>query len=137
MQTEMILIKIEDDNTLSFGNFSADTKQKLTDFMFEDNSYNIRAYKESMRLTKHQELLLETVPGANIHHFNKENLEVHFGITGFTNTNITIQLQADTIYRVTVGKDKLGSLNSGISGKINFSVDLTDGKEQVVRVEKA
>lgn len=138
--THELNIKIEDDNTLSFGNFTADVKQKTEGFMFEGNSYNVKTYKESTRLTKNKELLLETVPGANIHHFHKEDLEAVFGITGASaNTMVTVQLQEDTIYRISTGngKNKLGSMSSGVSGKLSFSLDLSDGKEQVVRLEKA
>lgn len=136
MQMTETLIR-EEDNTLSFGNFESKTKQKFEGFMFEGNSYNVKTYSESTRLTKNKELLLETVPGSNIHHFHKEDLEAAFGITGFTNTTITVQLQEDTIYRISAGKNKLGSMSSGLSGKLSFSLDLSDGKEQIVRLEKA
>lgn len=137
MTQETNIIKIGTDNTLTFGDFQSDTKQKFENFLFEGNSYNIRTYKETTRLTKNKELLLETVPGSLVHNFHKEAGEAIFDIQSFADTNITVQLEPDTIYRVTAGKNKLGSLSSGISGKLSFALDLTDGKSQTVRLEKA
>ena len=131
------IITLEPDNTISFGNYHSDNKLKHENFQFEGNSYNIRTYKETTRLTKNKELLVETVPGSFVHNFHKENGQAFFGITSFANTNITVQLEEDTIYRISAGKHRMGSMSSGVSGKLSFALDLSDGKEQIVRIEKA
>ncbi|MCL1924959.1 MAG: endosialidase [Defluviitaleaceae bacterium] len=126
------------DGLLSFGNHEAEKKEKVEGFKHGENIYKVSTYKEATRLEKNEELVLETVPGTTIHDFNKKDdlSYVSFGIEGFPNsTIITVQLEEDSIYRITAGKDSLGSMKSNISGKIKFSVDLKTPKHIVI--EKA
>ena len=38
------LIRTEEDNTLSFGNYEFDTKQKLSDFEYEGDLYKVKNF---------------------------------------------------------------------------------------------
>lgn len=130
-------IRIESDKTLSFGNFQSDTKQKIDNFMFAKDIYNLRTYKQVTKLEKNEEFLLETNPGSAINNFFKQNKDqVSFTVEGFANTIITLQLNEDTLYRVSSGKANLGNTKSNSSGKVKFSIDLSNGKPQNVLVEK-
>ena len=130
------VIRVEDNGTLSFGNFEAKDKQKADDFLLNGNTYSVRTYKDVTRIEKNKELLMETIPGAAIHNFHKDESGVNFTVEGFTNTNITVQLNNDTLYRITCGKSKLGSVKSNLSGKMSFSLDISDKKPQNVTIEK-
>lgn len=128
-------IKVEENGTLSFGNFTIKEKQKVDDFVYDNNTYSLRTYNKATKLEKNQELLLETTPGAVVHNFYKENKDsVTFDIIGTTDTIVTLQLESDTLYRVTSGKNNLGSMLSNSAGKVKFSVELGDGRTQSVSV---
>lgn len=123
---------------LNFGNHNSKTKEKVEGFVYENNKYKVSSYNEATRLEKNEELVLETVPGTTIHDFEKKEDKgfLSFSVEGFpTSTIITAQLEEDAIYRVTVGKDSLGSMKSNVSGKVKFSIDLTTPKHIVI--EKA
>ena len=129
-------IQVQEDNTLSFGDYQTTTKQKTDNFLFEGNTYSLRTYNEATRLEKNEEFLLETNPGTTIHNFyKKEKEEVSFAAEGYKDTNITVQLTAETLYRITAGTTKLGSSKSNSAGKLKFSVDLTSGKPVHILVE--
>ncbi|MCL2610124.1 MAG: endosialidase [Defluviitaleaceae bacterium] len=128
---------IEEDGTLGFGNHEAEKKQKVEGFQYKGNTYKVSTYQEATRLEKNDELVLETVPGATLHNFNKaEDLSrISFSIEGFPkSTIVTAQLEENEIYRITSGKNTLGNMKSNISGKVKFSVDLT--KPTHVIIEK-
>lgn len=133
----MTLITIKD-GKLDFGNHASTKKEKVEGFMHEGNKYKVSSYNEATRLEKNEELVLETVPGTTIHDFEKSEDKgfLSFSVEGFpTSTIITAQLEEDSIYRVTAGKDSLGSMKSNVSGKVKFSVDLSNPKHIVI--EKA
>ncbi|MCL1995622.1 MAG: endosialidase [Defluviitaleaceae bacterium] len=129
-------IQVQEDNTISFGDYQTTVKQKVDGFLFEGNSYSLRTYNEATRLEKNDEFLIETNPGTAIHNFyKKEKDEVVFVAEGYKSTNITVQLTAETLYRITAGKTKLGSMKSNSAGKLKFSVDLSNGKPLEILIE--
>ena len=129
------LIKLESDGTISFGDYTADTKKKVPDFKVNDDVYYVKTFNEITRLEKNGKLLLETVPGSAVHNFSiNENL-VSFSIEGKDDIQITMELEPESEYRV-VGDDfNIGSVNSGAYGKVSFSVE-ANGNEKAVKVEK-
>ena len=138
MVTDSIMgIQVEENNTLSFGNFLTKDKQKINDFFVENDTYSLRTYDQATKLEKNTELALETVPGTAIHNFYKPNKEaVSFHVQGYASTIITIGLEPNTLYRIKSSKQNLGSMASNSSGKVKFSLDLSNGKPQAISVEK-
>lgn len=129
------IIRIEDDNSISFGNYHTTGKQKLDNFQFGGNIYKVKTHNEVTRIKKDGELLLETVPGSTIHNFNKSEKEISFTIEGYENTNVILQLESNTAYRITANNQNLGSTKSNLSGKISFSLNLTNS-DQNITIEK-
>ena len=132
------LIRVNDDTTLSFGNHEATQKQKMDDFIHGEDIFRVRTHNEITRVQKNGELLIEAVPGATIHNFDKDDEQSHvfFLLEGLCNTNVTVQLKSDTAYQITCGKNKLGSMISNLSGKISFSVDLAGDRTQKITIEE-
>ena len=129
------LIKLESDGTISFGDYTADTKKKVPDFKVNDDVYYVKTFNEITRLEKNGKLLLETVPGSAVHKFSiNENL-VSFSIEGKDDIQITMELEPESEYRVVVDDFNIGSVNSGAYGKVSFSVE-ANGSEKAVKVEK-
>ncbi len=129
------ILKINDDNTLSFGNYKIKEKQKIGDFPFNNDIYKCKTHTDITRLEKNDVLLLETVPGATVHNLNVTEEAVIFNIEGNGDTKITVELEENTKYNVTVDGENLGVENTGISGKLSFSHELLNTAVEV-KIEK-
>lgn len=129
------IIRIEDDNTLSFGDYSTKEKQKVENFTFDNNTYKVKTHNQITRIEENGELLLETVPGSTIHNFYKDEKVISFSIEGFENTSIIMELERDAAYRITVNNNNIGSTKSNLYGKINFSLNLSISKQNI-NIEK-
>ena len=128
-------LRLEADKTLSFGNYIVKEKQKITDFEVDGDIYKIRTHNEVTRLSKNGKLLLETVPGAAVHNLKVTEKLTTFSIEGFEDTSVTLELESDTNYSIYVNDVNIDKLKTGLSGKINFSIDL-NSEPQTVKIEK-
>ena len=69
------LIRLEDDNSLSFGNYLMDTKKKVIDFEVDGDLYKVKTYNKITKLEKNGILLYESVPN-NGHNFTMNEKQV-------------------------------------------------------------
>ena len=129
------LIRLEDNGTLSFSEYTSDTKKKVPDFNVNGDVYYVKTYSEITRLEKNGRLLLESVPGSAIHNFTENKSLVSFSIEGIGDIQITMELEPENEYRVVVDDFNIGSVNSGLSGKVSFSVE-ANGTSKNVKLEK-
>lgn len=129
------VIRIESDNTLSFGNYEADAKLKVDDFEVSGDLYQVRTHKDVTRITKNSALLLETVPGAAVHNMKVTDKVTSFSADGIGNTQFTLELEPDANYKVIVDDVNIGKIKSSVSGKLIFSAEL-NANPQSVKIEK-
>jgi len=129
-------IQIEKDNSLSFGNYQSEEKIKINDFEHLGDNYVLRTSKEMNRLQKNGGLLIESIPGSSIHYFNAGDEKIVFDAYGFKSTQITLELEPNTKYRIVIDDVVIdGSVTSNSSGKISFSTNLNEGKHNIL-IEK-
>ncbi len=128
-------LRLESDNTLSFGNYSTREKQKVDGFEVGGDVYKVKTHDGITRLEKNAMLLFESVPGSAVHHFKMNEKAVAFAISGFEDTQITLELEPETEYKILIDQVNVGSMKSHFSGKVNFSIELKDALQNVV-VEK-
>lgn len=128
-------IRLEQDGTISFGNYLADAKIKVENFEVNGDIYKIRTHKDVTRLSKNTLLLLETVPGATVHNLSVNEKLTTFSVEGKGGTQITLELESDTNYSIYVDDVNIGKIKTSISGKISFSVDLNE-RPQSIKIEK-
>ena len=129
------LIRVEDNGSLSFGNYMVESKKKVVDFEVNGDLYYVKTYNEITRLEKNGKLLLEAVPGATIHNFEMDGKNVSFKVEGTDDIQITMELEPEQEYKLIVDDMLVGKMESNIAGKINFSVEL--GKNTAdVKIEK-
>lgn len=128
-------LRLENDKTLSFGNYIVKEKQKVVDFDVDGDIYKIRTHNEVTRLSKNGKLLLETVPGATVHNLKVTDKLTTFSIEGFEDTLVTLELDSDANYSIYVNDVNIDKVKTGLSGKINFSVELNSQPQQV-KIEK-
>lgn len=129
------LIRQEDNGTISFGNHLMDEKKKVLDFEVNGDLYKIKTFKEITKLEKNGKMLLETVPGATVHNFAVNERGASFTVEGEEDTQITMELEPDTEYKILIDDVNVGKMKTNLAGKVNFSVEL--GKDTPsVAIEK-
>jgi len=109
---------------LSFGNYLSYDKQKVSNFESDGNMYNVGTHRLVTRLEKNNGLLLEAVPGATVHDLEISDNTVEFSIEGFDSTQITMELEGATEYKIDVDNLQAGVTTSSKSGKLCFSLEL-------------
>ena len=120
------LIRVEEDGTLSFGNYQLKEKTKVLDFEVDGRLYKAKSFDEVTKLKRDGALVYESLPGTAVHHFKVTDKEVSFGVEGVAATQITLELQADTEYKLLIDDVLVDHVKTTKSGKLNFSVDAND-----------
>nr|WP_027872138.1 hypothetical protein [[Eubacterium] cellulosolvens] len=128
------LLRAENDGTLSFGDFELNEKKKLADFEFEGNVYKVKTYKEITKLECNEMFVYESVPGTAVTGFSETDKGMSFGVEGVQDAQITLGVEEDTKYQVLLDGVNVGDIETNISGKLTFGVELSAGKAIDVKV---
>lgn len=126
------LIRVEKQGYLSFGDYLADSKKKIQDFEVDGDMYQLKTYSEVTRLEKNGRLLYESVPGTTVYDFYLDDKELHFVVEGVEDAQITVELEAEQEYKIYVEQVQIGKMKSNLAGKLNLSVDFSNGKQKVL-----
>lgn len=84
----------------------------------------IKTFKEITKLEKNGKMLLETVPGATVHNFTVNERGAEFTVEGLEDTQITMELEPDTEYKILIDDVNVGKMKTNLAGKVTFSVEL-------------
>ena len=126
------LICKEADGKLSFGNYILGTKSKVEDFAHEGDVYKVKTFKEITKLERNSAFVYESVPDSTVMEFETTPNITSFDIYGFGDTQITIGLEEDTEYEVYVDDVSIGGMKTNLSGKLIFSVELSENGSKVL-----
>lgn len=129
------LIRLEENGTLSFGNYLMDTKKKVLDFEAGGNLYKVKTFKEITKLEKNGKMLIEIVPGATVHSLDLNDKKTTFLLEGQEDLQITMELAPDSDYKIMIDDVNVGKIRTNLTGKVNFSVEITNAPLNV-RIEK-
>ena len=130
------LLRAEENDTLSFGDYDLETKTKLSDFQFQGNTYKVKTFKEITRLEKNGGVAYESVPGSAVHGYRETDRVIAFEVEAPDDVQITIEVEPEKDYKVLVDDTNIGKIRSSLSGKISFSVELNPGEIARVQVNK-
>ncbi|MCI5503377.1 MAG: endosialidase [Anaerobutyricum sp.] len=130
------LLRTEENGTISFGDYSLDTKTKLSDFKFEDNTYKVKTFKEITRLEKNGGVVYESVPGSAVHDYKETERQIAFVVEAVDDIHITLEVEPEKEYKVFVDDTNIGKMKSTLGGKIDFSIELNEGETAKVQVVK-
>ena len=122
------LIRIEEDGTISFGDYQLGAKAKKSDFEYQGDLYKVKTYNEITKLERNDMFVYESVPGTTAEHFKVTDEEVEFLVEGSKDAQINVQLEDDTEYEGYVDGSAVGSMKTNMSGKLSVSVELEEGK---------
>lgn len=130
------LIRKDNNGTLSFGNYSLDTKTKKADFQFEGATYKIKTFKEITRLEKNGTLVYESVPGSAVTNFKGNKEVVEFEVEAMGDIGFTLEMEPSQEYKLVVDGVSAGRIPTNVGGKLNASLELDEGKTASVKIVK-
>ena len=128
------LIRKEEDNTLSFGDYTLEQKSKVSGFEFQGDVYKVKTFKEITKLEKNELFVYESVPGTVVHHFKDTAEVVEFEVEGVEDAQITLELEPEQEYEVYVEGNLIGTMKTNLGGKLSIAVSLEVGKGTLVKV---
>ena len=88
------------------------------------------------KLEKNGLFLYESVPGTSVLDFVEKENGVEFIVEGDEDAQITVGLDDDTEYEVFVGGKSVGTMTTGLGGKLSLSVELEAAGEVPVKIER-
>ena len=118
------LIRSEADGTISFGDYSLQTKAKIDNFEHEGDIYKVKTFQEITKLERNGMFVYESVPGTTVHNLSISDNKVELKVEGADDPQITLELEPETEYEVFVDGASIGSMKTNISGKLSISVEL-------------
>lgn len=124
------LIRTESDGTISFGDYTLESKSKLDNFKHAGDLYKVKTFREITKLERNGMFVYESVPGTAVHSFGATDEAVSFQVEGLEDTQITLELEAGTEYDITINGSAAGVMKPNLGGKLSLSVEL-DGTEAV------
>jgi len=130
------LIRKEKDGTLSFGNYLLDVKSKVSDFEYEGDLYKVKTYKKITKLERNGMFVYESVPGTVVFNMSQKENEVTFELAGQDAAQITLELEAEKEYEIYKNDSFLGQMRTNLGGKLIFSVELKEDKNDSIKVVK-
>ena len=128
------LLRTEADGAISFGNHKLTTKAKLEDFQHAGDLLKVKTYNEITKLEKNGMFLYESVPGTSVVDFKEHENGVEFVVEGDEDAQITVGLVDDTEYEVFIGGKSMGTMKTGLGGKLSLSVELEVAGEVSVKI---
>ena len=128
------LIRVENENGLSFGDYTLNAKKKVSDFEFHGDMYKVKTYRDITKLEKNELFVYESVPGTSVFDFEETDVRTEFEVEGFEDTQITLELEAEQEYEVFVDDVNIGRMTTNLGGKLVLSVELGSTQKHVTVV---
>ena len=136
------LIRSEADGTISFGNYELPAKSKKSDFEakldnfgHQGDLYKVKTYKDITKLERNGMFVYESVPGTAAYHLNATDTGISFSVEGPEDAQITLELEEETEYEITVDGASAGKMKTNLGGKLTVSVELGE-KPVEVQIQK-
>ncbi len=130
------LIRMENNDTLSFGNYKLDSKSKIDNFAFGGDLYKVKTFKEITKLERNGMFVYESVPGTTVNQLMVTDSKVAFQVEGPEDAQITLELEEQTEYKVLVDNVDAGQMKTNLGGKLSLSVELNEDTPVSVTIEK-
>lgn len=130
------LLRAEADGTLSFGDYTLESKTKLDGFVFQGDLYKVKTFAEITKLEKNGMFVYESVPGTSVENFKASGDMVSFKVSADRDAQFTLELEADTAYVVYMNDVNVGDMTTNLSGKLSVSAELDVDTSIEVKVVK-
>jgi len=130
------LLKVEEDGTLSFGDYTLASKTKLDGFEYQGDQYKVKTYNGITKLERNGMFVYESVPGTAVEHFTVSDTGVGFQVSGTQDAQFTLELEADSEYMVKLDGKDAGTMKTNLSGKLSVSGELSETESVEVQIIK-
>ena len=130
------LIRCESDGTISFGDYSLETKSKLDNVSHQGDLYKVKTFKEITKLERNGMFVYESVPGTAVTNMAASENGVEFEVEGPEDAEITLGLMEETEYDVFVAGKSIGQMKTNLGGKLTLSVELDPETPVAVKVSR-
>ena len=131
------LIRTEGNGTLSFGDYTLGAKAKLDNYEFHGDKYKVKTFKEITKLERNGLFVYESVPGTAVTELSVTDNGVSFSVEGPEDAQITVEMEAETEYKVLLDGVNVGHMTTNLGGKLSFSVELEKAEDVAVEIVKA
>jgi len=128
------LLRVEDDGTLSFGDYSLKQKTKLDEFEFRGDIYKIKTFDELTKLEKNGMFVYESVPGSTVLNLMIADQEISFMVSAPADIQFTLGLEPECRYKVCIDGEDAGDMSTNLSGKLSVSAECSEDKTVEIRV---
>ena len=130
------LLRAESDGTLSFGDYTLASKTKKDNYEFEGDLYKVKTFSEITKLERNGMFVYESVPGTAVYNLEQDGSSMSFCIEGFEDTQITVEMEADCEYAVSINGTEAGTMKTNLGGKLSFSAELGGPEAVEVKIVK-
>ena len=130
------LIRTEANGTLSFGDYTLGAKAKLDNYDFNGDKYKVKTFKEITKLERNGQFVYESVPGTAVTDFKQTENTVAFTVEGPEDAQITLELEEETEYEISIDGKSAGTMKTNLGGKLSVSVELEGADKVAIKVEK-
>ena len=131
------LIRTEANGTISFGDYSLDAKAKLDNFEHDGDLYKVKTFREITKLERNGMFVYESVPGTAVTELSVTEDGMTFQVEGTEDAEITLGLEEEKDYQVSVEGVSAGQMKTNLGGKLTSSVELAPEKPVKVAVVRA
>lgn len=125
------LIRTEENGTISFGDYELGAKSKLSDYQHQGDMYKVKTFKEITKLERNGMFVYESVPGTSVFELEQDGDSMHFTVEGAEDAQITVEMEADTEYEISINGADAGKMKTNLGGKLSFSVELGNNAAEV------
>ena len=130
------LLRVEDNKTLSFGDYTLASKTKLDNFEFEGDLYKVKTFAEITKLEKNGMFVYESVPGSSVFEFKATDAEVTFRVAAKEDVQFTLGMEPECEYEVFINNMTSGKMKTNMSGKLSVSIKISEGGNVAVKIVK-
>ena len=130
------LFRTEANGTLSFGDYTLGAKAKLDNYDFNGDKYKVKTFKEITKLERNGLFVYESVPGTAVTNFDQTENTVAFTVEGPEDAQITLELEEETEYEISIDGKSAGTMKTNLGGKLSMSVELEGADKVAIKVEK-
>ena len=109
-------------------------KSKLDNFEHQGDLYKVKTFYEITKLEKNGLFVYESVPGTAVTNFMTTPQGVNFMVEGREDAQITLELEEEREYQITINGEEAGTMKTNLSGKLNLSVELGEGIQAEVSI---
>ena len=130
------LIRTEENQSISFGNYELPQKSKVSDFAHQGDMYKVKTFKEITKLERNGMFVYESVPGTAVFSLKQDGSSMSFDVEGTEDAQITVEMEADTEYDISIDDADAGKMKTNLGGKLSFSAELGGDKAVHVEIKK-